>query len=96
MSISSNTSIAGAVSASFSQSASALNSISVSATSSSTNVAGNTPAMQSINDFQQGLKGLSNSIVSAGNNIHSIAKEFDKVDQNIAQLTKFNLPGGLR
>jgi type VII secretion effector (TIGR04197 family) len=91
MAISSNKSVAGGISASFSQSASALNSISVSMTASSTNVAGNIPAMESINAFQQDLKSLSNSIVSAGNTIHSIAKEFDKVDQHIAQSTKFNL-----
>lgn len=94
MAINSNSSIAGGISASFSQSASALNSISVSVSASSTNVAGNASAVQSINHYQQGLAALSTSVVSAGDNIHSVAKEFDQIDQNIAQLTKFNLPGG--
>ncbi|GGC74638.1 TIGR04197 family type VII secretion effector [Enterococcus wangshanyuanii] len=95
MSINSNSSIAGNVSASFSQSASMLNSISISVTSSSTNVSGNTPAMKTLNEFQRGLKELSSSVVSAGDNIHSVAKEFDRIDQRIVQLTKFNFPGGL-
>lgn len=95
MSINSNSSIARNVSSSFSQSASILNSISVSVCSSSTNVSGNTPAMKTLNEFQRGLKDLSTSVVSAGDSIHSVAKEFDRIDQHIVQLTKFNLPGGL-
>ncbi|GGC85013.1 TIGR04197 family type VII secretion effector [Enterococcus wangshanyuanii] len=95
MSINSNSSIAGSVSASFSQSASILNSISLSASSSNTNVAGNAPAVKTMNEFQRGLKDLSTSVVSAGDSIHSVAKEFDRIDQHIVQLTKFNLPGGL-
>lgn len=95
MTVNSNSSIAGGISASFSQSASALNSISVSVSASSTNVSGNAPAVQSINNYQQGLAALSTSVVSAGDNIHSVAKEFERIDQNIAQLTKFNFPGGL-
>ncbi|WP_086314928.1 hypothetical protein A5821_002498 [Enterococcus sp. 7F3_DIV0205] len=95
MTVNSNSSIAGGISASFSQSASALNSISVAVSASSTNVSGNAPAVQSLNNFQQGLAGLSTSVVSAGDNIHSVAKEFDQIDQKIAQLTKFNFPGGL-
>lgn len=96
MTINSNSSIAGDISALFSQSASALNSISVAVSASNTNVSGNAPAAQSLNTFQQGLTGLSNSVVSAGNNIHSVAKEFDQIDQKIVQLTKFNFPGGLQ
>lgn len=95
MSINSNSSIAGSVSASFSQSASILNSISVSASSSNTNVAGNASAVKTMNEFQRGLKDLYTSVVSAGDSIHSVAKEFDRIDQHIVQLTKFNLPGGL-
>lgn len=95
MTINSNSSIAGGISASLSQSASALNSISVAVSASSTNVSGNAPAVQSLNHFQQGLTGMSNSVVSAGNNIHSVAKEFEQIDQTIAQLTKFNFSGGL-
>lgn len=95
MAINSNSGIAGSISASFSQSASILNSISISVTSSSTNVSGNTPAMKTMNEFQRGLKDLSTSVVSAGDSIHSVAKEFDRIDQHIVQLTKFNLPRGL-
>ncbi|MGX7149036.1 TIGR04197 family type VII secretion effector [Enterococcus ureasiticus] len=94
MSINSNSSIASGISASFSQSASSLNSISVSVSAFRTNVSGNAPAVQSLNNYQQGLGALSTSVVSSGDNIHSVAKEFERIDQNIAQLTKFNLPGG--
>jgi type VII secretion effector (TIGR04197 family) len=94
MSINSNSSIAGNISSSFSQSVSILKSISISVTSSSTNVSGNTPAMKTLNEFQRGLKDLSTSVVSAGDSIHSVAKEFDRIDQHIVQLTKFKLPGG--
>jgi type VII secretion effector (TIGR04197 family) len=90
MVISSNTSVASGISASFSQSASALNRISAATVSSSTNVVGNAAAKQALNNYEQGLKRLSSSVVSAGNNIHSVAKEFEKVDQNIAQLAKLN------
>nr|WP_086312674.1 hypothetical protein [Enterococcus sp. 7F3_DIV0205]OTN84682.1 hypothetical protein A5821_000611 [Enterococcus sp. 7F3_DIV0205] len=62
MAINSNSSIAGGISASFSQSASALNSISVSVSASSTNVSGNGPAVQSLNNYQQGLAALSTSV----------------------------------
>ncbi|MBO0423644.1 TIGR04197 family type VII secretion effector [Enterococcus plantarum] len=86
MSINSTISIAGGVSASFSLSASALNSISVSVSSGQTNVTGNSAAIQSFSTFQSSLKGISNSVVQAGNNIHSVAKEFERIDQRIAQL----------
>ncbi|MGM0219052.1 TIGR04197 family type VII secretion effector [Enterococcus sp. AZ126] len=96
MAINSNISVAGCVSALFRQSASALNSISASTVSSNTNVLGNAKAKQAMNKYEQGLKLLSSSVVSAGNNIHSVAKEFEKVDQNIAQLTNLNNLGGFR
>jgi type VII secretion effector (TIGR04197 family) len=94
MAISSNASIAGNVSASFSRAASALNNIRVSPISSRINVAGNGPAEQSLPAFQNGLKTLSVGIVSAGENIHSVAKDFERIDQNFAQQTGNNLPGG--
>lgn len=94
MAISSNTSIAGNVSASFSRAASVLNNIQVSPTASRINVAGNGPAEQSFPTFQNGLKTLSVGIVSAGEKIHSVAKDFERIDQNFAQLTRNNLLGG--
>lgn len=96
MTINSYMSIAGGISACFSQSASTLNSISASTVSLGTNVLGNAKAKQAMNKYEQGLKLLSSSVVSAGNNIHSVAKEFEKVDQNIAQLTNLNNLGGFR
>lgn len=95
MSINSTTSVAGSVSASFSQSASALNRISVSVSSGQTNVAGNSAAIQSFSTFQSSLKGISNSVVQAGDNIHSVAKEFERIDQKIAQLPTLSF-GGVR
>lgn len=95
MSINSTTSVAGGVSASFSQSASVLNSISVSISSCQTNVAGNSTAVQSFSTFQSSLKGVSTSVVQAGDNIHSVAKEFERIDQKIAQLPTLSF-GGLR
>lgn len=94
MTINSNSSIAGSASASFSQSASLLNSINVVPTTSRINVSGNAAAEESISAFQNGLKQVSTSVVSAGDNIHSVAKEFERIDQKIAQLPKFNFPGG--
>jgi type VII secretion effector (TIGR04197 family) len=94
MAISSNAGIAGNVSASFSRAASALNNIHASPASSRTNVAGNGAAEQSLSAFQNGLKTLATSIVSAGDNIHSVAKDFERIDQQVAQLTRNNLPGG--
>lgn len=94
MAIKSNSSIAAGISASFSQSASTLNRISISVFDSSTNVLGNALAVKSVTNYQQGLAALSTSVVSAGDAIHSVSKEFERIDQNIAQLTKFNLPGG--
>ncbi|MGG5341624.1 TIGR04197 family type VII secretion effector [Enterococcus sp. AZ192] len=93
MAISSNSSIAGSVSASFSQSASALNSISVSVASGQINVAGNSSAIQSFSTFQSSLTGISTSIVAAGDNINSVAKEFERIDQKIAQLPNLSFGG---
>ncbi|ALS36912.1 hypothetical protein BCR24_03175 [Enterococcus ureilyticus] len=95
MSINSNSSIASGVSASFSQSASALNRISVSVSSGQINVAGNSTAIESFSTFQSSLKGVSNSIVKAGDNINSVAKEFERIDQKIAQLPTLSI-GGIR
>ena len=95
MAIKSNLSIAGGVSASFSQSASLLASIAVSVQSGQTNVAGTSIAEASLTTMQTNLKALSASIVSAGNNIHSVAAEFERIDQKIAQLPSFTISGGV-
>ncbi|MDA9472181.1 TIGR04197 family type VII secretion effector [Enterococcus sp. 5H] len=94
MTISSDSSIAGSASVSLSQSTSLLNSINVVPTASRINVSENAAAEESISTFQNGLKQMSTSVVSAGDNIHSVAKEFECIDQKIAQLPKFNFPGG--
>lgn len=93
MTINSNSSIAGGVSASFSKSASTLNSISISASSGQTNVAGNGTAVESFSTFQSSLKGVSSSVVKAGDNINSVAKEFERIDQKIAQLPNLSFGG---
>lgn len=93
MAINSNSGIASSVSTSFSQSASALNRIRVSVSSGQINVAGNSPAIQSFTSFQASLKGVSTSVVQAGDNIHSVAKEFERIDQKIAQLPNLSFGG---
>lgn len=60
MSINSNSTIASGISASFSQSASALNRISVSVSSRQINVAGNSNAIENFSISQSSLKGVSN------------------------------------
>lgn len=82
MGIKSNLSVAGNASASFSKSATALTSIRASSSvASRTNVAGNAPAKQSTTEYGSALRTLSSSIVSAGNKIHSVAKDFAQIDQ---------------
>jgi len=93
MKINSNSSIASGVSASFSQSASALNRISVSVSAGQINVDGNSTAVQSVTSFQFCLQNVSNSVVKAGDNIHSVAKEFEHIDQKIAQLPNLSFGG---
>ncbi|EGC1564761.1 hypothetical protein H8619_000925 [Listeria monocytogenes] len=60
MSINSNSTIASGISASFSQSASALNRKSVSVSSRQINVAGNSIAIENFSISQSSLKGVSN------------------------------------
>lgn len=93
MTVNSTLSVAGGVSSSFSQSASALNRISVSVPSGQTEVAGNSASLNSFSTFQTGLKGISTSVVTAGDNIHSVATEFDRIDQKLAQLPPLSLGG---
>lgn len=93
MTINSNSSIARNVSTSFSKSATALNSISISANSGQINVDGNATAIETFSSFQSSLKIASNSVVQAGNNINSVAKEFERIDQKIAQLPNLSFGG---
>ena len=93
MAINSNSSIAGGVSSSFSQAATTLNSLSISVSSGETNVAGAGKSAASFSTFQGSLKGVSTSIVTAGDSIHSVAKEFDRIDQKLAQLPSLSLGG---
>ncbi|MDA9471878.1 TIGR04197 family type VII secretion effector [Enterococcus sp. 5H] len=93
MTINSNSSITGSVSASFSKSASALNSISIAVSSGQINVAGNYTAINSFSSFQSSVKAVSNSVVKAGDNINSVAEEFERIDQKIAQLPNLSFRG---
>ncbi|MBP2099020.1 TIGR04197 family type VII secretion effector [Enterococcus rivorum] len=84
MAIKSNTTIAGGISASFSRSASALNAINAPASSANrTTVIGNQQAQKSGLDFGQRLQRISNALAKDGNNIHSVAQEFEAIDQKI-------------
>ena len=92
MGVKSNLSVAGNASASFSKSATALNSISVATSSASrTNVSGNGKAQPSTKTYGTGLKNLANGVISAGNNIHSVAKDFTQIDQQASTEFQKNL-----
>lgn len=92
MGIKSSLSVAGNVSASFSKSATVLNSINASTSvASRTNVVGNAKAKESTITFGRSLKQLSSSIVSTGNNIHSVAKDFAQIDQQGANEFQKNI-----
>ncbi|MFD1900037.1 TIGR04197 family type VII secretion effector [Enterococcus termitis] len=94
MSVKSSITVAGSVSASFSKSASALNSINASTSvASRTNVAGNERAKTSTVNYGKGLKQLSTSIVSAGDAIHSVAKDFATIDQQASKQFQSNSLG---
>lgn len=93
--INSNSTIASGISSSFSKSASLLNNIDGSVSSGQTNVSGNATAVDSFSSFKSGLTITSDSIVSAGNSIHSVAKEFERIDQSIAQLPPIGFSRGL-
>ncbi|MDA9470882.1 TIGR04197 family type VII secretion effector [Enterococcus sp. 5H] len=91
MGVKSSTTVAGSVSASFSKSASALNSINASTSvASRTNVSGNETAKTSTSNYGKGLQQLSTSIVSAGDAIHTVAKDFSKIDQQASQQFESN------
>lgn len=84
MAIQSNSTVAGGISASFSRSASALTAIQAShSIANRTTVSGNQQAQKSDADFSQRLQRIANAITKDGNNIHSVAKEFEAIDQKI-------------
>lgn len=81
MGVKSNLSIAGNASASFNKSANALNSIKGSTNGASrTNTQGVINAPTAMTGYGTGFKTLATSIVSAGDKIHSVAKDFEQID----------------
>jgi len=81
MGVKSNLSVAGNASASFSKSATALTSINVSSCGGArTTTKGCIKAPSQLVDFGTGLKNLATSVANAGNNIHSVAKDFEEID----------------
>lgn len=81
MGVKSNLSVAGNASASFTKSANALNSIKLSSsggTRTNTDGVGHSPS--ALTSYGTGLKNLATSIVSAGDKIHSVAKDFEQID----------------
>jgi len=92
MGVKSNLSVAGNASASFSKSATALNSINVSSSGGArTNTSGCTQAPTELTGFSAGLKNLATSVVNAGNNIHSVAKDFEQIDAQASTEFQKNL-----
>jgi len=84
--IKSSVSIAGNVSLKFSQAASELTALQEpAALAERTNTAGNTVAKSSGAQVASLLHQVADALVKDGNNIHSVAKEFAAIDQNIKQ-----------
>ncbi|MEI5994599.1 TIGR04197 family type VII secretion effector [Candidatus Enterococcus mansonii] len=91
MGVKSSLSVAGNVSTSFSQSANALNNVKRATNiATRTNVSGNEIAKETVTTFEKDLKQLATSIVSAGKNIHSVAKDFSEIDLNAAKQFQLN------
>ncbi|OJG69965.1 type VII secretion effector [Enterococcus quebecensis] len=91
MGIKSSLSVAGSVSASFSQSANALNNIKGSTNiATRTNVSGNGKAKETAATFEKDIKQLATSIVSAGKNINAVAKDFSAIDLKASQQFQMN------
>jgi len=91
MGVKSSLSIAGGVSSNLSNAANQLNSITAStSTASRTNVAGNEKAKSTSITLGKDVKTLAESIVSAGKNIHSVAKDFSEIDLKAAQQFQAN------
>ncbi|MBO0472428.1 TIGR04197 family type VII secretion effector [Enterococcus ureasiticus] len=91
MGIKSSLSVAGNVSASFSQSANALNNIKGSTNiATRTNISGNAKAKETTTTFGQDIKQLATSIVAAGKNINSVAKDFSEIDLKASQQFQMN------
>jgi len=85
-SVDSNLTVAGAASQKFSQAASALNSVSVPATSTGrTNVSGQSGAQSTVQRMSAVGSQISNALTRDGNNIHSVAEEFAAIDQKLGK-----------
>lgn len=81
MAVKSNLSVAGNASASFNKSANALNSIHLASSGGArTNTLGVGKVPSALTSYGTGFKTLATSVVSAGNNIHSVAKDFEQID----------------
>lgn len=91
MGVKSSLSIASGISSSLSKAANQLNSITGStSTASQTNVMGNEKAKATAVTMKNDINIVAKSIVSAGNNIHSVAKDFSEIDLKAAQQFQAN------
>ncbi|MGX7246040.1 TIGR04197 family type VII secretion effector [Enterococcus quebecensis] len=90
--IKSSLTIAGGVSTQFSQVASGFASVNQTTSKAErTTVSGNNKAKNSLSCIHsRGLR-VSNAIARDGNNIHSVAKEFNEIDQQIKEVFDFPL-----
>lgn len=100
--IKSSVTVAGDVSAQFSQAASGFSSVNEAVSRAErTTVSGNNNAKNSLTSIHSRGQRVSNVIARDGNNIHSVAKEFSEIDQKIKKnfdlsLFSLNLGGSDR
>lgn len=89
--IKSSLTVAGSVSAQFSQAASGFSSVNEATNKAErTTVSGNNNAKNSLTSIHSRGQRVSNAIARDGNNIHSVAQEFSVIDQKIKK--SFDLP----
>lgn len=89
--IKSSVTVAGGISAQFSQVASGFSSVNEAVSKAErTTVSGNSNAKNSLVSIHSRGQRVSNAIARDGNNIHSVAKEFSEIDQKIKR--SFDLP----
>ncbi|WP_086444786.1 TIGR04197 family type VII secretion effector [Candidatus Enterococcus lemimoniae] len=89
--IKSSLTVAGGVSAQFSQAASGFASVNEATTKAErTTVSGNSNAKNSLTSLHSCGQRISNAIARDGNAIHSVAQEFSQIDQKIKK--SFDLP----
>lgn len=100
--IKSSVTVAGDVSAQFSQAASGFSSVNEAVSRAErTTISGNNNAKNSLTSIHSRGQRVSNVIARDGNNIHSVAKEFSEIDQKIKKnfdlsLFSLNLGGSDR